>query len=65
MVIVPYVAQSTMVEVDSWMYRKVFDCGSHKSRSKDDYIDVQTRMNFSSAMCPIEGVCAQAAMKVR
>jgi hypothetical protein len=64
MVIVPYVAQSMMVEVDSWMYQKVFNCGSHKLRSKDDYIDVQTWMNCSSAMCPVEGVCAQAA-KVR
>jgi hypothetical protein len=65
MVIVPYGAQSTMVEVDFWMYRKVFDCGSHKSRSDDDNIDVQTKMNCSSAMYPVEGVCAQMAMKVR
>jgi hypothetical protein len=65
MVIVLYIAQSTMVEVDSWVYQKVFDYGSHKSRSKGNYIDVQTWINCFSTMCPVKGVCAQAVTKVR
>jgi hypothetical protein len=58
MAIVLYIAQFITVEVDFWIYQKVFDCRSYKSRSKENYIDVQIRMYYSLTICLIKGVCA-------
>jgi hypothetical protein len=58
---VPSVDQSTTVEVDFWMHWKVFDSGSsHESRSKDDYIDIQVRMNCSQPCVQLKvSMCKQ------